>query len=230
MRKAHSSGAEDEDYFAKALLDYEAEFRVPFTLHHCWEVLRHSLKWWEKEVPRFGATKNDAKRSKTSGSSSFNTESGDASINMNFDARDEDEDDIKELPRPIGRDKTKGLKKKWARSSGLSSSMNDKALGKTFNSKKVYGALLRKCGVLAPAKMIMYGLCQRNTSYDNIQRNELQLMNMFEDRHQQRYANVASLIARWMKRKGVGTQKKSMIICGQFETKLVVIIGNIFQG
>ncbi|GKE60688.1 hypothetical protein Tco_1511055 [Tanacetum coccineum] len=50
--EAHSSGAEDGDYFAKALLDYEAEFGVPFTLHHCWEVLRHSLKWWEKEVPR----------------------------------------------------------------------------------------------------------------------------------------------------------------------------------
>ncbi|GJX67540.1 hypothetical protein Tco_0303267 [Tanacetum coccineum] len=29
------SGAEDEDYFATALLDYEAEFGVPFTLRHC---------------------------------------------------------------------------------------------------------------------------------------------------------------------------------------------------
>ncbi|GJX57120.1 putative ribonuclease H-like domain-containing protein [Tanacetum coccineum] len=39
------SGARDEDYFNKALLDYEAEFGVPFTLHHCWEVLKYSPKW-----------------------------------------------------------------------------------------------------------------------------------------------------------------------------------------
>nr|GEY95057.1 hypothetical protein [Tanacetum cinerariifolium] len=35
--RAPMSGAGDEDYFAKALLDYEAEYRVPFTLCHCWD-------------------------------------------------------------------------------------------------------------------------------------------------------------------------------------------------
>ncbi|GJY77321.1 hypothetical protein Tco_0482437 [Tanacetum coccineum] len=69
-------------------------------------------------------------------------------------------------------------------------------------------------------KMIMYGLCKRTTGYDKIQRNVLWLMSMFEDRHQQRYANVAWLIAKWLKRKGVSTRKESMIICGHFVTKL----------
>ncbi|GKC68382.1 hypothetical protein Tco_1100980 [Tanacetum coccineum] len=34
---------------------------------------------------------------------------------------------------------------------------------------------------------------------------------MFEDRHQNRYANVAWVIAKWMKRKGTGSQKDSQI-------------------
>ncbi|GKC21919.1 hypothetical protein Tco_1024069 [Tanacetum coccineum] len=38
--------------------------------------------------------------------------------------------------------------------------------------------------------------------------------------HQNGYANVAWLIARWMKRKGAGTQKESQICCGQFIMKL----------
>ncbi|GKE35359.1 hypothetical protein Tco_1454681 [Tanacetum coccineum] len=38
--------------------------------------------------------------------------------------------------------------------------------------------------------------------------------------HQNGYANVAWLIARWMKKKGAGTKKESQICCGQFITKL----------
>ncbi|GKD95723.1 hypothetical protein Tco_1379620 [Tanacetum coccineum] len=53
MRKEPMSGAEDEDYFAKALLNYEAEYEVPFTLCHSWEVLRKSLKWMDSEVLNF---------------------------------------------------------------------------------------------------------------------------------------------------------------------------------
>nr|GEU90994.1 hypothetical protein [Tanacetum cinerariifolium] len=41
-----------------------------------------------------------------------------------------------------------------------------------------------------------------------------------KSRHQNGYANVAWLIARWIKRKGAGTQKESQICCGQFITKL----------
>ncbi|GKB64301.1 hypothetical protein Tco_0920487 [Tanacetum coccineum] len=37
MRREQASGAGDKDYFATTLLDYEAEFGIPFTLPHCWE-------------------------------------------------------------------------------------------------------------------------------------------------------------------------------------------------
>ncbi|GJX44391.1 hypothetical protein Tco_0261067 [Tanacetum coccineum] len=46
------------------------------------------------------------------------------------------------------------------------------------------------------------------------------LLNMFDARHQNGYANVAWLITRWMKRKGAGTQKESQIFCRQFITKI----------
>ncbi|GJY49124.1 hypothetical protein Tco_0439080 [Tanacetum coccineum] len=38
--------------------------------------------------------------------------------------------------------------------------------------------------------------------------------------YQNGYANVTWLIARWMKRKGAGTQKESQICCGQFISKI----------
>ncbi|GJW50433.1 hypothetical protein Tco_0091784 [Tanacetum coccineum] len=60
-------------------------------------------------------------------------------------------------------------------------------------------------------KMITYGLCQRTTGYDNIQKNNLWLLSMFDAKHQNGYANMAWLIARWMKRKGAHTQKESQI-------------------
>ncbi|GJY82974.1 hypothetical protein Tco_0496350 [Tanacetum coccineum] len=69
-------------------------------------------------------------------------------------------------------------------------------------------------------KMITYGLCQRITGYDKVQKNDLFLLSMFDARHQNGYANVPWVIARWMKRKGVGTQKESQICRGQFISKL----------
>ncbi|GJV83084.1 hypothetical protein Tco_1522982 [Tanacetum coccineum] len=69
-------------------------------------------------------------------------------------------------------------------------------------------------------KMITYGLCQRTTGYDKIQKNDLWLLSMFDARHQNGYANVAWLITRWIKRKGVGTQKESQICCGQLISKI----------
>ncbi|GJU16161.1 hypothetical protein Tco_1144127 [Tanacetum coccineum] len=42
---------------------------------------------------------------------------------------------------------------------------------------------------------------------------------MFEDIHQNGYANVAWVIAKWMKRKGAGIQKDSHNCCGQFILK-----------
>nr|GEW34044.1 hypothetical protein [Tanacetum cinerariifolium] len=45
-------------------------------------------------------------------------------------------------------------------------------------------------------KIITYGLCQRTTGYDKIQKNDLWLLSMFDARHQNGYANVAWLTAR----------------------------------
>ncbi|GJX35894.1 hypothetical protein Tco_0247451 [Tanacetum coccineum] len=38
MRRVHESGARDEDYYNRALLNYEAEQGMQFTLCHCWEM------------------------------------------------------------------------------------------------------------------------------------------------------------------------------------------------
>ncbi|GJZ90532.1 hypothetical protein Tco_0662459 [Tanacetum coccineum] len=56
--------------------------------------------------------------------------------------------------------------------------------------------------------------------YDKMQKTDLWLLSMFEARHQNGFANVAWLIAMWMRRKGAGSQKESMIYCGQFITKI----------
>nr|GEZ08196.1 hypothetical protein [Tanacetum cinerariifolium] len=82
-------------------------------------------------------------------------------------------------------------------------------------------------------KKITYGLCQRTSGYDKIQKNDLWLLSMFHARHQNRYVNVAWLIARWMKRKGAGTQKESQICCGQFILKIArksrVLTGDVLR-
>nr|GEZ67930.1 hypothetical protein [Tanacetum cinerariifolium] len=69
-------------------------------------------------------------------------------------------------------------------------------------------------------KLITYGLSQRTTGYDKIQKNNLWLLSMFDARHQNGYANVAWLIARWMQRKRASTQGDNMIYYGQFITNL----------
>ncbi|GJU24033.1 retrotransposon ORF1 [Tanacetum coccineum] len=69
-------------------------------------------------------------------------------------------------------------------------------------------------------KMITYGLCQRMTRYDKVQKNDLWLLSMFDAIRQNGYENVAWVIARWMKRKGADTQKESQICYGQFISKI----------
>nr|GFB54085.1 hypothetical protein [Tanacetum cinerariifolium] len=82
-------------------------------------------------------------------------------------------------------------------------------------------------------KMITYGLCQRTTRYYKIQKNYLWLLSMFHAKHQNGYANVAWLIARWMKRKGARTQKESRICYGQFISKIArksrVLTGDVLR-
>nr|GEU88526.1 zinc finger BED domain-containing protein RICESLEEPER 2-like [Tanacetum cinerariifolium] len=130
--------AQDETAIeARAVLDYEAETGVLFKLRHYWEGLKSSPKWMQSEVPNFLAKfgEGSGKRYKTTRSSSFNTESEEASINLNVDVGDDEEDEVKEIRRPTGRDKARGsMKKKGPRSSG-SSSTNDEALARLMVSE-----------------------------------------------------------------------------------------------
>ncbi|GJY29316.1 hypothetical protein Tco_0405083 [Tanacetum coccineum] len=62
-------------------------------------------------------------------------ESGEASINLNANVGDDEEDEVQEIRRPMGRDKAKdATKKKGSRASG-SSSMNDEALARLMVTK-----------------------------------------------------------------------------------------------
>ncbi|GJX51743.1 hypothetical protein Tco_0278588 [Tanacetum coccineum] len=70
-------------------------------------------------------------------------------------------------------------------------------------------------------KMITYGLCQRITGYDKMQKNDLWLMSMFEVRHQNGYVNVAWLII--AKRKNLLSEEvlnslSALIYCRALDT------------
>ncbi|GKA58917.1 glutathione S-transferase T3-like protein [Tanacetum coccineum] len=92
MHMAQESGAGDEDYIQKAMIHYQAECGLPFKFRHCWEVLKDSPKFQEIAFPNFNqGSQGSSKRHKSSGSSSFNAESGDASINLNNTVNDEDD-------------------------------------------------------------------------------------------------------------------------------------------
>ncbi|GJU34575.1 hypothetical protein Tco_1182929 [Tanacetum coccineum] len=57
-------------------------------------------------------------------------------------------------------------------------------------------------------KMISYGLCQRTNGHDKVQKNDLWLLSMFEAKNHDGYTNVAWVIAKWMKKKGAGSQRE----------------------
>nr|GEV25482.1 ribonuclease H-like domain-containing protein [Tanacetum cinerariifolium] len=99
------------------------------------KVLKGSPKWMDTEGPNFAAKHQASKRYKTYGSISFNTDSEDASINLNVDVGDDEEDEVQVLRRPISTDKAKSLKKKGSKSSGSSSSTNDEALARLMVSE-----------------------------------------------------------------------------------------------
>nr|GEU38861.1 putative ribonuclease H protein At1g65750 family [Tanacetum cinerariifolium] len=69
-----------------------------------------------------------SKKHESSGSSSFNTESEDASINLNSTVADDDE--VQEIRRPWGRDKAKAATTNKGSKASASSTMNDDALAK----------------------------------------------------------------------------------------------------
>ncbi|GJT85482.1 reverse transcriptase domain-containing protein [Tanacetum coccineum] len=89
------------------------------------EVLKDNPKFQEIAFPNFNqGSQGSSKRHKSSGSSSFNAESEDVSINLNNNV--DDEDDVQEIRRLEGRDKAKN---KGSKVSG-SSTMNDDALAR----------------------------------------------------------------------------------------------------
>ncbi|GJW48572.1 hypothetical protein Tco_0080218 [Tanacetum coccineum] len=98
---------------------------------------------------------------------------------------------------------------------------------------RIHASTIRNLILRVIHKTITYGLCQRTTGYDKIQKNDLWLLSMIDARHQNGYANVAWLITRWMKRKGVGTQEESQICYGKFITKIAkkarVLIGVVLR-
>ncbi|GKC08958.1 hypothetical protein Tco_1000568 [Tanacetum coccineum] len=102
------------------------ETGVPFKFRHCWDVLKDSPKFQEIAFSNFNqGSEGSSKKNKSSGSSSFNTEFRDTSINLNITVADED--GVQEIRRPGGRDKARAAaKNKRSKASG-SSTMNDDA-------------------------------------------------------------------------------------------------------
>ncbi|GJW85755.1 glutathione S-transferase T3-like protein [Tanacetum coccineum] len=136
MRMAQESGAGDEDYVQKAMIHYQAETGLPFKFRHCWDVLKDSPKFADIAFPNLSqGSQGSNKRHKSSGSSSFNTESGDASINLNNTVAGDDEvvaddDEVQEIRRPVGRDKARAAAKNKGSKASASSTMNDDALAR----------------------------------------------------------------------------------------------------
>ncbi|GKC91284.1 gamma-glutamyltranspeptidase 1 [Tanacetum coccineum] len=99
----------------------------------CWvtEVLKGHPKWQEIAIPTFNTGfEVSSKRHKSTGSSSFKIESGEASINLNSNVGDNDKDDVQEIRRREGRDKAKAAGKKKGSKSSASSSVNEDALAR----------------------------------------------------------------------------------------------------
>ncbi|GJT22364.1 ALP1-like protein [Tanacetum coccineum] len=106
------SGGGDEDYINRAMIQYQAETGLPFKFCHCWEVSKDSPKWQEIALSKFATESGGgSKRHKSSGSSLFNTESGNANINLNTNAGDNDEDEVQEIRRPGDRAKARAAGK-----------------------------------------------------------------------------------------------------------------------
>ncbi|GJX17945.1 gamma-glutamyltranspeptidase 1 [Tanacetum coccineum] len=130
MRMAHESGAGDEDYVQREMIHYEIDTGIPFKLRHCWEILKDRPKWQEIALPKFSTGSGGSKRHKSSGSSSFNTESREASINLNTNVGDNDEDEVQEVQRLEGRDKARAVRKKKGSKASGSSNVNEDALAR----------------------------------------------------------------------------------------------------
>ncbi|GJY49211.1 hypothetical protein Tco_0439167 [Tanacetum coccineum] len=118
-RRTYENGAGDEDYVQRAMIHYQTETGLPFKFRHCWDVSKNSLKLQEIAFPNFNT-----------GSEGGN--SREASINLNTNVGDNDEDDVQEIRRPGGKDKARAARNnKWSKASG-SSSVNEDALARSM--------------------------------------------------------------------------------------------------
>ncbi|GKB31739.1 gamma-glutamyltranspeptidase 1 [Tanacetum coccineum] len=132
------SGVGDTDYVQREMIHYEIETGLPFKLRHCWEILIDHPKWQEIAIPNFNTgSEGGSKRHKSSGSSSFSTESGKASINLNTTVGDNDEDEVQEIRRSEGKDKARGAerKNKGSKSAG-SSNVNEDVLAREVECRE----------------------------------------------------------------------------------------------
>nr|GEU58484.1 reverse transcriptase domain-containing protein [Tanacetum cinerariifolium] len=112
------------------MICYEIDTGVAFKLRHYWDILKDRPKWQEIALPKFSTGSRGSKRHKSSGYSSFNTESREQSINLNTIVGDIDEDDVQEI-RPEGRYKARAAaRKKKGSKSGSTSNVNEDALAK----------------------------------------------------------------------------------------------------
>nr|GEV83609.1 hypothetical protein [Tanacetum cinerariifolium] len=130
IRMGPKSGARDADYVQRAMIHYEIDTELPFKLRHYWEILKDHPKWQEIAISNFKTrSEGGSKRHKSTGSSSFNTESEEASINLNTNVDDNNEDEVQEIHRPRGRDKARAAARKNKGSkSSASSNINEDAL------------------------------------------------------------------------------------------------------
>ncbi|GJT09857.1 hypothetical protein Tco_0856899 [Tanacetum coccineum] len=92
MRMAQESGDGDEDYIQKAMIHYQAQTGLPFKFRHYRDVLKDNPKFTDIAFPNLSQwSQGSNKRHNSSGSSSFNTESEDANINLNNTVAGDDE-------------------------------------------------------------------------------------------------------------------------------------------
>ncbi|GKD64431.1 hypothetical protein Tco_1306539 [Tanacetum coccineum] len=86
------SGDGDEDYIQKAMIHYQAQTGLPFKFRHYRDVLKDNPKFTDIAFPNLSQwSQGSNKRHNSSGSSSFNTESEDANINLNNTVAGDDE-------------------------------------------------------------------------------------------------------------------------------------------
>ncbi|KAL8208079.1 hypothetical protein R6Q57_007491 [Mikania cordata] len=94
--KRHDDRARIED-------QYREEFNAPFTLKRSWEIMRKCPNWIRILTVQTSASK----RSKASSTDSPGTSDARVDINLNELDEEEDDDEIEDLTRPIGRDRAK---------------------------------------------------------------------------------------------------------------------------